>query len=88
MENPFDNLVIINKVHVRGFWDWTINNSNCAICRNLIYESSPDTKCCQKIYAVVGKCNHAFHYDCISNWTKTRNVCPLCNQKWEAKDNE
>lgn len=83
----FDDLVKINKVHIRGLWDWTIQNSNCAICRNQMHEQSPNQNYCNEIYAVVGKCGHAFHYDCISNWTRTRNVCPLCNQKWEPTSN-
>lgn len=83
----FDDLVKINKVHIRGLWDWTIQNSNCAICRNQMHEQSPNQNYCTEIYAVIGKCRHAFHYDCISNWTRTRNVCPLCNQKWQPTSN-
>ena len=54
---------------------------------NKMHEQSPNQNYCNEIYAVVGKCGHAFHYDCISNWTRTRNVCPLCNQKWEPTSN-
>ncbi len=77
----FDDLVTINNGHIRGLWNWNVHNTNCAICRNHIFEpsiNSDNTDSC----AVVGVCNHAFHHDCITNWLKARNVCPLCNKKW------
>ena len=36
----FDDLVTINRVHIRGFWNWNVHNTNCAICRNNIFEPS------------------------------------------------
>jgi len=77
----FDDLVTINNVHIRGLWNWNIHNTTCAICRNHIFESSINSNV-NESYAVVGVCNHAFHQECISNWLKTRYVCPLCNEKW------
>lgn len=26
------------------------------------------------------KCNHRFHFECIVNWTKINNTCPICRQ--------
>jgi len=77
----FDDLVTINNVHIRGLWNWNVHNTNCAICRNHIFEPSINSNVTESC-AVVGVCNHAFHHDCIINWLKTRNVCPLCNNKW------
>ena len=37
-------------------------------------QSSEDTKDCN---IASGKCNHAFHFHCISRWLSSRNVCPL-----------
>jgi len=80
---PFKDIIQINRVHVRGYWNWNTHNSTCAICRNYIFESSLNSADnVNESCAVVGACNHAFHYECISNWLKTRNVCPLCNNKW------
>jgi len=34
----------------------------------------------------IGFCNHVYHLDCIEKWLPTRNVCPLCNKKWECTE--
>ena len=78
----FDDLVTINNVHIRGLWNWNVHNTTCAICRNHIFEPSINSADNCETCAVVGTCNHAFHHECITNWLKTRNVCPLCNVKW------
>lgn len=75
-----DNLKI-NQCHIRGYWNWNVHNSTCAICRNYIFEPSINSSSNESC-AVVGQCSHAYHYDCISNWIKTRHNCPLCNAKW------
>jgi E3 ubiquitin-protein ligase RBX1 len=79
--DTFSENVKINKVHIRGYWNWNVHNSTCAICRNFIFEPSISSSSSESC-AVVGVCNHAYHYDCISNWLKTRHNCPLCNSKW------
>ena len=59
----------------------------CGICRvnilNNCNKCSDDIKC----YSIVGVCNHAFHYCCITDWINTQNkkICPMCNQKWDIK---
>jgi RING-box protein 1 len=81
----FNDLVKIKKVHIRGYWRWNIHNDICAICRNYIFEPSINSKC-QECNAVVGTCGHAYHYDCISGWLRTKKNCPLCNSKWAFKN--
>lgn len=80
--NMFNENLKINNINVRGYWNFNVHNTTCAICRNYIFEPSINSHS-NECNAVVGKCGHAYHYDCISNWIKTRYNCPLCNCKWE-----
>ena len=78
----------IKKWTAVAFWSWDIEVDNCAICRNHIME--PCIECQPKAMsdtenecvAAWGICNHAFHLHCINKWIKTRDACPLDNQKW------
>jgi len=80
----FDDLVEIKKINIVGYWNWDIHNDTCPICRNNIYECIDcENKTNETIDSVIGVCGHAYHFDCISTWLKTRQVCPLCNAKWE-----
>lgn len=80
-----DNLKI-NKINLRGYWSWNIHNETCPICRCHLFEAPCNGNI---INPVVGVCNHAFHYECISSWLKNQNKnCPLCNQTWVSKKNE
>ena len=83
--NKFSENIEVLNINLRGYWNWTIHNNSCAICRNYIFEPSDNS--CDGSHAVVGVCNHAYHFNCIENWLKTRNVCPLCNVKWKYKKN-
>lgn len=64
----------------------------CAICRNHIMDTCVE---CQtnvsgeKIECNVswGKCEHAFHTHCISQWLKSKHVCPLDTKVWEYSEN-
>jgi len=31
-------------------------------------------------------CNHYYHSDCLSEWIKTKNTCPLCQQEGIAEE--
>ena len=81
----FNDLVKIKNIHIRGYWRWDIHNDICAICRNYIFEPSINSSC-QDCSAVVGTCGHAYHYECISSWLRTKKNCPLCNSKWAFKN--
>ena len=81
----FNDLVKIKNIHIRGYWRWDIHNDVCAICRNYIFEPSINSSC-QECSAVVGTCGHAYHYECISSWLRTKKNCPLCNSKWAFKN--
>tara|TARA_Y200000002_G_C22300581_1_gene504329 strand:+ start:272 stop:535 length:264 start_codon:yes stop_codon:yes gene_type:complete len=86
MSTKFSDNVEITNINVVGYWNWTVHNNTCAICRNYIFESPGDSDL-KECSAVVGVCNHAYHYSCISNWLNTKNVCPLCNVKWKYQKN-
>jgi RING-box protein 1 len=81
----FNDLVKVKNIHIRGYWRWDIHNDVCAICRNYIFEPSINSSC-QECSAVVGTCGHAYHYECISSWLRTKKNCPLCNSKWSFKN--
>lgn len=59
----------------------------CIICkRDLIdpsYEILSDNKnmtCENKI--MIGKCGHMFHNECLKNWLKNCECCPIDKVKW------
>jgi RING-box protein 1 len=83
-KKSFKDAIKIKQIYIRGYWNWNIHNDTCAICRNYIFESSISSKNNQS-NSVIGHCNHAFHYECISSWLHTKNNCPLCNRKWQYK---
>ena len=81
----FNDLIKVKNIYIRGYWKWDIHNDVCAICRNYIFEPSINSQC-QECNAVVGTCGHAYHYECISGWLRTKRNCPLCNSKWAFKN--
>lgn len=84
LEPLYTNNISIKKIHIRGYWNWNIHNDICAICRNYIFEPSINSNN-QESNSVVGSCNHAYHYECISKWIIKNKNCPLCNRKWAYK---
>jgi len=73
------------------YWTWDVANETCAICRNnlmdmdvslmsfiLLYRSQ-DTS---RTLIVWGECGHAFHNNCMVQWTKNNPRCPLCQADW------
>ena len=49
----------------------------CGMCSKVEYPRN-DEEC----KAVTGKCNHAFHFHCISRWLKNRPWCPIDSKTW------
>lgn len=43
----------------------------CSICLSKINDISINT---------VTRCNHSFHINCLSSWTKIKDTCPYCRK--------
>jgi RING-box protein 1 len=79
--------IVLKSISLRGHWNLDTMNDECPICRNSILETCvecsnvADSNC----ISIMGECSHVYHLHCIEKWTKTKNVCPLDNKKWEYK---
>ena len=90
-----DNNSVVHFIEPIALWEWKLKFSTCSICRinlnqatfisseNQQYTVHEEHKCTD---ICIGECNHIFHQYCIKNWTRIRNVCPLCNKNWVTKD--
>ena len=81
----------INSAHIITQSYLDVHNDSCPICRISLSEkcvecsNNPDSGDCK---SVIGVCNHAYHYHCISVWLKTKKVCPLDNTQWKFLKNK
>ena len=87
--------VRIKRFHGVAFWTWGANTKDdvCSICQNAFEGVCPGVKFPGEDCPVVwGKCQHAFHLQCINTWltsssttasTTIKNSCPICRQEWE-----
>ena len=72
-------------------WTWACGDDKCSICRTHLTDLcitcqanvGPSAEC----NAAWGKCNHAYHHHCISEWLRggEGRGCPLCHQPWELE---
>ncbi|CAJ1956877.1 unnamed protein product [Cylindrotheca closterium] len=66
-------------------WRKTASKDECCICLECYV---PGESIC---VAISEECDHVFHEECIVEWLKTHNECPLCRVKLlsaEVSDNE
>lgn len=58
----------------------TLNNEiSCAICLNDYTDYD------ELIEVILLKCNHYYCRECIEEWYKSKNECPLCRKKLEVE---
>jgi anaphase-promoting complex subunit 11 len=74
-------------------WTWNAGDLGdvCSICQNAYEATAPGIKYPGEDCPVVfGKCKHAFHLQCVSQWlnqVNAKNSCPICRQDWEFGSN-
>ena len=82
--------VTIKKWHAVARWTWgdDVDGDVCTVCQNP-FEGCPDGVMYPGDGAPVvwGKCKHAYHLQCISQWLSTKNSCPMCRREWEFESN-
>lgn len=65
----------ITKLKLIGVWKYKCAEDDCVIC-------------CKKLdnpQLVVGECKHIFHKNCMEDWLKKANTCPLDRTEWKEK---
>ncbi|KAK9274134.1 hypothetical protein L1049_018948 [Liquidambar formosana] len=50
----------------------------CAVCLSKFEDA--------EILRLLPKCKHAFHMNCIDQWLESHSSCPLCRNKFDARD--
>ena len=85
MASPFT----IKKINMFSSWVHNLpTNTDCTICRcNLNTPSLYSTEKKTQTEIITGKCQHSYHYECITPWVKNNNYCPICMQVWIAEKN-
>ena len=81
----------INTAHIVTHSQLDIHNDSCPICRCSLMEKcldcgNTDGSC--ECISVLGVCGHGYHLHCISTWLKTKQICPLDNNRWEYKKHD
>ena len=80
----------VKKIHAVGVWSWVKSggeDERCAVCQNPLDGCAPGSSFPGDDSPVVwGKCNHAFHLQCINRWLGTNNTCPICRREWEFQE--
>ncbi|KAH9387185.1 E3 ubiquitin-protein ligase RBX1 [Nematocida major] len=75
----------LTKAKIVALWTLNIIVDKCAICRNHIMDTCIECQTEEKSVECKlawGTCNHAFHAHCISQWLKSKNICPLDSKPW------
>lgn len=83
-----DTFFTLKKWNLVAMWSWDVECEVCAICRTPLMDSCLKCQTDNKhddCVVVWGDCNHSFHNCCMSQWIKSRNLCPLCQSEWHVQ---
>ncbi|CAF0881602.1 unnamed protein product [Brachionus calyciflorus] len=83
-----DTVFTLKKWNLVAMWSWDVECEVCAICRTPLMDSCLKCQTDNKhddCVVVWGDCNHSFHNCCMSQWIKSRNLCPLCQTEWHVQ---
>ena len=59
----------------------------CTICLKTIKTKKSQTLI-NKRYFTKCNCQYYYHYRCLSNWLKRKNICPICkNRLYDNRNN-
>ena len=66
-----------------------MNKNDCAICQNPLeqnqnLEATEQREAHQGTEIIATECDHLFHLNCLVNWIKTDQNCPVCGVKLPA----
>jgi hypothetical protein len=75
LEEPYD--IIIDKLNYAEINKKNDYKDECTICLEKFNNDSEVS---------ILKCNHIFHYDCISKWGIKNNSCPCCRETIPLND--
>ena len=92
-ESPLSSQETTSRLKIRfptfhsvASWSWgTPIDEVCGICQTPFEGCAPGVKYPGDECPVVwGKCNHAFHLQCVSTWLSGgKSTCPICRREWE-----
>ncbi|KAJ8603014.1 hypothetical protein CTAYLR_001557 [Chrysophaeum taylorii] len=83
--------VTIKRWNAVARWTWGdhVDGDVCGICQMPFEGCPPGVKFPGDGAPVVwGKCAHAFHLQCISQWLTSKNSCPICRREWEFESSQ
>ncbi len=78
----------IESANIITYTSLDIHNDSCPICRCSLMEKCLDCSNIDELCectSILGVCGHGYHLHCISTWLKTKQMCPLDNNRWEFK---
>ncbi len=59
----------------------------CVICLEDLSDKNRKDKVAPEVKEVFLECGHNFHFNCIEEWGKTKNSCPICRTKIVVNEN-
>eukprot|EP00834_Sanchytrium_tribonematis_P005462 NODE_330_length_9451_cov_0.342173.p10 type:complete len:107 gc:universal NODE_330_length_9451_cov_0.342173:3980-4300(+) len=72
--------VKIKQISAIASWKYDCDQEQCGICRHTFQYGCPNCDSPDKCPIIFGKCNHVFHFHCISQWLQqpsSNYTCPL-----------